>query len=105
MFGCFSSYYEYIWQRTKGMSFGSLFNGMPKSLQADISLSLYKKIIDEVTKKNTIAVVCVVTCMYIVYMYTMYMYIIILSPYEKFKCFKNKNLVYFAYTCRLFFYL
>ena len=42
------SYYEYIWQRTKGRSFGSLFNGMPRALQADISLSLYKKIIDQV---------------------------------------------------------
>ena len=42
------SYYEYIWQRTKGLSFGSLFNGMPQSLQADISLSLYKTIIDQV---------------------------------------------------------
>ena len=47
--GCFYfSYYEYIWQRNKGVSFGSLFQGMPISLQADISLSLYKKIIDQV---------------------------------------------------------
>lgn len=44
---CFS-YYEYIWQRNKGVNFGSLFQGMPISLQADISLSLYKKIIDQV---------------------------------------------------------
>ena len=42
------SYYEYIWQRNKGISFSSLFQGMPVSLQADISLSLYKKIIDQV---------------------------------------------------------
>ena len=42
------SYYEYIWQRNKGVSFSSLFQGMPISLQADISLSLYKKIIDQV---------------------------------------------------------
>lgn len=42
------SYYEYNWQRNKGVSFGTLFQGMPISLQADISLSLYKGIIDQV---------------------------------------------------------
>ena len=42
------SYYEYNWQRNKGVSFVSLFQGMPISLQADISLSLYKGIIDQV---------------------------------------------------------
>ena len=42
------SYYEYIWQRNKGVSFSSLFQGIPKSLQADISLSLYKNILDQV---------------------------------------------------------
>lgn len=44
----FSSYYEYNWQRNKGVSFSTLFQGMPISLQADISLSLYKGIIDQV---------------------------------------------------------
>ena len=43
------SYYEYNWKRNKGVSFGSLFQGMPISLQADISISLYKGIIDQVT--------------------------------------------------------
>lgn len=43
-----SSYYEYNWQRNKGVSFSTLFQGMPISLQADISLSLYKGIIDQV---------------------------------------------------------
>ena len=42
------SYYEFSWKRNKGVSFDSLFQGMPVSLQADISLSLYKKIIDQV---------------------------------------------------------
>ena len=43
------SYYEYLWQRNKGVSFGSLFQGMPLALQADISFSLYKDIIDQVS--------------------------------------------------------
>lgn len=45
------NYYEFSWKRNKGVSFDSLFQGMPVSLQADISLSLYKKIIDQVRQR------------------------------------------------------
>lgn len=44
----FRSYYEYLWKHKKGVSFDDLFQGMPMSLQADTSISLYKPIIDKV---------------------------------------------------------
>ncbi|XP_068704187.1 uncharacterized protein [Montipora foliosa] len=42
------SYYEYLWYRNKGMDMSSLFEGLPPSLQADITLSLYKDLIETV---------------------------------------------------------
>eukprot|EP00118_Oscarella_pearsei_P012897 m.98493 g.98493 ORF g.98493 m.98493 type:complete len:2159 (+) comp36987_c0_seq18:234-6710(+) len=42
------NYYEYLWERNRGVNFRSLFEGMPTTLQADITLSLYKRILDEV---------------------------------------------------------
>ena len=42
------SYYEYLWLRNKGVDASSLFEGLPLSLQADISLSLYKDLIERV---------------------------------------------------------
>ena len=69
------------------MSFGSLFKGMPISLQADISLSLYKKIIDQVKYTLNkiffhfptymymyITLSCTCTCIH-VFTCTLYMYI------------------------------
>ena len=44
----FFSYYEYLWLRNKGVDASSLFEGLPLSLQADISLSLYKDLIERV---------------------------------------------------------
>ena len=44
----FFSYYEYLWLRNKGVDAGSLFEGLPLSLQADISLSMYKDMIERV---------------------------------------------------------
>ena len=43
-----TSYYEYLWLRNKGVDASSLFEGLPLSLQADISLSLYKDLIERV---------------------------------------------------------
>ena len=43
-----SSYYEYLWLRNKGVDASSLFEGLPLSLQADISLRLYKDLIERV---------------------------------------------------------
>ncbi|XP_044173366.1 LOW QUALITY PROTEIN: uncharacterized protein LOC114949688 [Acropora millepora] len=42
------SYYEYLWHRNKGVDASSLFQGLPLSLQADISFSLYKNLIEAV---------------------------------------------------------
>ena len=42
------SYYEYLWLRNKGIDASSLFEGLPVSLQADITLSLYKDLIERV---------------------------------------------------------
>ncbi|XP_074616516.1 uncharacterized protein LOC141875947 [Acropora palmata] len=42
------SYYEYLWHRNKGVDAISLFQGLPLSLQADISFSLYKNLIEAV---------------------------------------------------------
>ncbi|KAJ7372502.1 hypothetical protein OS493_019011 [Desmophyllum pertusum] len=42
------SYYEYLWLRNKGVDTSSLFEGLPLSLQADVSLSLYKDLIERV---------------------------------------------------------
>lgn len=47
----FLRYYEYLWQRSKGGSFDALFQGMPPSLRADLSLSLYKPVIDRVQQE------------------------------------------------------
>lgn len=44
----FFSYYEYLWLRNKGVDASSLFEGLPLSLQADVSLSLYKDLIERV---------------------------------------------------------
>ena len=44
----FFSHYEYLWLRNKGVDASSLFEGLPLSLQADISLSLYKDLIERV---------------------------------------------------------
>ena len=44
----FFSYYEYLWLRNKGVDASSMFEGLPLSLQADISLSLYKDMIERV---------------------------------------------------------
>ncbi|XP_058949071.2 uncharacterized protein [Pocillopora verrucosa] len=42
------SYYEYLWLRNKGIDASSLFEGLPLALQADISVSLYKDMIERV---------------------------------------------------------
>ncbi|XP_068721896.1 uncharacterized protein [Montipora capricornis] len=42
------SYYEYLWHRNKGVDASSLFEGLPLSLQGDITLSLYKDLIETV---------------------------------------------------------
>ena len=44
----FFSYYEYLWLRNKEVDASSLFEGLPLSLQADISLGLYKDLIERV---------------------------------------------------------
>ena len=44
----FFSYYEYLWLRNKGVDAGSLFEGLPLSLKADISLSMYEDLIKRV---------------------------------------------------------
>ena len=44
----FFSYYEYLWLRNKGVDASSLFEGLPLSLQADISHSMYKDLIERV---------------------------------------------------------
>merc|ERR1719494_162093 len=41
-------FYEYLWLRNKGADLENMFQGLPISLQADISLSLYKEIIESV---------------------------------------------------------
>ena len=47
-FSIFPSYYEYLWHRNKGVDASSLFEGLPLSLQGDITLSLYKDLIETV---------------------------------------------------------
>ncbi|XP_070566365.1 uncharacterized protein [Ptychodera flava] len=42
------SFYEYLWMRTKGVDPDSLFDGLPLSLKADVTLSLYQEIINQV---------------------------------------------------------
>ncbi|XP_064635102.1 uncharacterized protein LOC135492519 [Lineus longissimus] len=42
------SYYEYIWIRTKGVDPDTLFDGLPLSLWADVTYSLYREIIGKV---------------------------------------------------------
>ena len=44
----FFSYYEYLWLRNKGVYASLLFEGLPLSLKADISLSMYKDLIERV---------------------------------------------------------
>ncbi|XP_071851243.1 uncharacterized protein [Apostichopus japonicus] len=41
-------YYNYMWLRTKGVDTDSLFDGLPLSLKADVSLSLYQDMINNV---------------------------------------------------------
>lgn len=41
-------YYKFLWTRNKGVNLETLFEGLPNSLQADITLSLYKEIIESV---------------------------------------------------------
>lgn len=41
-------FYEFLWSRNKGVDLENLFQGLPISLQADITLSLYKDIIESV---------------------------------------------------------
>uniref|UniRef100_A0A7M5XLN7 Cyclic nucleotide-binding domain-containing protein n=1 Tax=Clytia hemisphaerica TaxID=252671 RepID=A0A7M5XLN7_9CNID len=41
-------FYEFMWNRNKGVDLENLFLGLPISLQADITLSLYKDIIESV---------------------------------------------------------
>lgn len=41
-------YYNYMWLRTKGVDTDSLFDGLPLSLKADVSLSLYQHMINNV---------------------------------------------------------
>jgi len=53
--GFFYSYYEYLWLRNKGVDASSLFEGLPLSLQADISLSLYKDLIERVKNSSLFA--------------------------------------------------
>ena len=48
LFKCVFSYYEYLWLRNKGVDASSLFEGLPLCLQADITLSLYKDLIERV---------------------------------------------------------
>ncbi|XP_077978719.1 uncharacterized protein LOC144434138 [Glandiceps talaboti] len=42
------NYYEYLWLRTKGVDPDSLFDGLPLSLKADVTLSLYQELINKV---------------------------------------------------------
>ena len=42
------AYYEYLWQRTKGLSPKNLFDGMPQSLWGDVTLCLYGDILKKV---------------------------------------------------------
>ena len=44
-------FYEFLWNRNKGVDLENLFQGLPISLQADITLSLYKDIIESVSIK------------------------------------------------------
>lgn len=48
LFSRVKNYYEYIWLRNKGADLENMFLGLPISIQADISLSLYKDIIESV---------------------------------------------------------
>ncbi|XP_071497085.1 uncharacterized protein [Diadema antillarum] len=41
-------YYNYMWLRTKGVEPDSLFDGLPLSLKADVTLNLYQGIINKV---------------------------------------------------------
>ena len=41
-------FYKFLWHRNKGVDMDSLFEGIPSSMQADITLSLYKDIIENV---------------------------------------------------------
>lgn len=42
-------YYNYMWLRTKGVDTETLFDGLPLSLKADVSLSLYQDMINSVS--------------------------------------------------------
>ncbi len=42
-------YYRYMWVRTKGIDPETLFDGLTLSLQADVSMALYKEIIEKVS--------------------------------------------------------
>ena len=55
----FFSYYEYLWLRNKGVDASSLFEGLPLSLQADISLSLYKDLIERVKSSLSLRLVVI----------------------------------------------
>jgi len=41
-------FYDFLWRRNRGVNLENLFQGLPISLQADITLSLYKDIIESV---------------------------------------------------------
>ena len=41
-------FYQLSWTRNKGVNLQTLFEGLPNSLQADITLSLYKEILSSV---------------------------------------------------------
>ncbi|XP_033108885.1 uncharacterized protein LOC117110323 isoform X2 [Anneissia japonica] len=42
------TYYNYLWLRTKGVDPDSLFDGLPLSLKADVTLNLYQEMINKV---------------------------------------------------------
>ena len=44
-------YYDYVWQRTKGIDPEHLFDGIPSSLWGDVAVSLYGEILSEVKIK------------------------------------------------------
>lgn len=41
-------YYQFLWNRNRGVNLETLFEGLPHSLHADITLSLYREIIESV---------------------------------------------------------
>ena len=43
------SYYEYLWQKRKGIDLQNIFEGLPVSLKADLALNLHKELIEKVS--------------------------------------------------------